>query len=167
MGFSRQEYWNGLPCPPPGDLPNPGIEPMSPVSSALQADSLPLNHRGSPLLIYPQCLKKCFTYRKCSVNICWVNKTFLPFLGNGSTPLRVSLSRLIAGSDPPPPCHPASSLQVWYNSTARLVPVPVFSMQPYCGRALSLMMASSWKLSSAAAAKKWWKESGVLPPSST
>ena len=27
MGFSRQEYWNGLPCPPPGDLPNPGIEP--------------------------------------------------------------------------------------------------------------------------------------------
>ena len=29
MGFSMQEYWSGLPCPPPGDLPNPGIEPMS------------------------------------------------------------------------------------------------------------------------------------------
>ena len=29
VGFSRQEYWSGLPCPPPGDLPNPGIEPMS------------------------------------------------------------------------------------------------------------------------------------------
>ena len=29
MGFSRQEYWSGLPCPPPGDLPNPGIETMS------------------------------------------------------------------------------------------------------------------------------------------
>ena len=29
MGFSRQEYWSGLPCPPPGDLPNPGIEPRS------------------------------------------------------------------------------------------------------------------------------------------
>ena len=29
MGFSRQEYWSGLPCPPPGDLPNPGIEPAS------------------------------------------------------------------------------------------------------------------------------------------
>ena len=39
--FSRQEYWSGLPCPPPGDLPNPGIEPISPVSPALQADSLP------------------------------------------------------------------------------------------------------------------------------
>ena len=38
MGFSRQEYWNGLPFPSPGDLPNPGIEPGSP---ALQADSLP------------------------------------------------------------------------------------------------------------------------------
>ena len=37
-GFSRQEYWNGFPCPPPGDLSNPGIEPRS---LALQADSLP------------------------------------------------------------------------------------------------------------------------------
>ena len=38
MGFSRQEYWSGLPFPSPGDLPNPGIEPRSP---ALQADALP------------------------------------------------------------------------------------------------------------------------------
>ena len=35
MGFSRQEYWSGLPCPPPGDLPNPGIEPTSLKSPAL------------------------------------------------------------------------------------------------------------------------------------
>ena len=33
--FSRQEYWSGLPCPPPGDLPNPGMEPKSLMSSAL------------------------------------------------------------------------------------------------------------------------------------
>ena len=46
-GFSRQEYWNGLPFPPPGDLPNPGIKPASPVSPALQVDSLPLSQRGS------------------------------------------------------------------------------------------------------------------------
>ena len=32
MGFSRQEYWSGLPFPPPGDLPDPGIEPVSRVS---------------------------------------------------------------------------------------------------------------------------------------
>ena len=44
MGFSRQEYWSGLPFPPPGALPHPGIEHETPVSSALQADSLPLSH---------------------------------------------------------------------------------------------------------------------------
>ena len=35
MGFSRQEYWSGLPCPPPGDLPDPGMEPTSLTSPAL------------------------------------------------------------------------------------------------------------------------------------
>ena len=44
MGFSRQEYWNGLPFSPPGDLPDPRIKPASPE---LQADSLPLSHLGS------------------------------------------------------------------------------------------------------------------------
>ena len=39
MGFSSQEYRGGLPSPPPGDLPHPGIEPMSPVSPALQENS--------------------------------------------------------------------------------------------------------------------------------
>ena len=48
MEFSRQEYWNGLPFPSPGDLPSPGIEPGSP---ALQADSLPLSHQGSPIYL--------------------------------------------------------------------------------------------------------------------
>ena len=47
--LSRQEYWSRLPCPPPGNLPEPGIEPMSPVASEVQADSLPLSHLGSPL----------------------------------------------------------------------------------------------------------------------
>ena len=41
MGFSRQEHWSGLPRTPLGDLPNPGIKPTSPISSALQVDSLP------------------------------------------------------------------------------------------------------------------------------
>ena len=51
MGFSRHEYWSGLPCPPPGDLPSPRIEPVSPV---LQADSLPLHDQGSAYMyIYP------------------------------------------------------------------------------------------------------------------
>ena len=46
MGFSRQEYWSGLPSPPPGDLPKPGIKLMSPASPALQADSLTLSQQG-------------------------------------------------------------------------------------------------------------------------
>ena len=46
MGFSQQEYWSGLPCLPPGDLPNPGIKPVSP---ALQACSLPLMWRADSL----------------------------------------------------------------------------------------------------------------------
>ena len=49
--FSRQEYWSGLPCPPPGDLPDPGTEPMSSVAPALQADSLLLSHWESPTLV--------------------------------------------------------------------------------------------------------------------
>ena len=49
MGFSRQEYWSGLPCPPPGDLPELGIEPASPVSPALQVDSLLLSPFFLPL----------------------------------------------------------------------------------------------------------------------
>ena len=45
MGFSRQEYWSGLPCPPPGDLPNPRTELRSPT---LQEDSLPSEPPGKP-----------------------------------------------------------------------------------------------------------------------
>ena len=57
MRFSRQEYWSGSPCPPPGDCPNPGIEPGS---LALQAGSLPsepisprteIYHRGFPVTL--------------------------------------------------------------------------------------------------------------------
>ena len=51
MGFSRQEYWSGLPFPSPGDLPNPGFEPRSPV---LQADALPSELPGKSL----QCISQ-------------------------------------------------------------------------------------------------------------
>ena len=50
MGFSRQEYWSGLPCPPPRDLSDPGMEFMSLMSSALAGGSLPLAPPGKPLL---------------------------------------------------------------------------------------------------------------------
>ena len=47
MGFSRQEYWSELPCSPPGDLPNPGIETASLMSLALASGSLPLDPPGN------------------------------------------------------------------------------------------------------------------------
>ena len=47
MGFSRQEYWSGLSCPPPRDLPDPGIKQGSP---ALQADSLLSEPPGKPTI---------------------------------------------------------------------------------------------------------------------
>ena len=49
MGFSRQGYWSGLPCPSPGDLPDPGTEPRSP---GLQADCLPSEPAGSPSMCH-------------------------------------------------------------------------------------------------------------------
>ena len=76
MGFSRQEYWSGLPFPPPGDLPNLGIEPAAP---ALRVESLLRSHQaclvsilpagvyavgrlewsGSSSVMYPYCLAQC------------------------------------------------------------------------------------------------------------
>ena len=91
MGFSRQEYWNELPFPPPGDLPDPGIEPVSPK---LQVDSSPLSHtsfkeqvlkewvqsyKGPSLFLssnklfqrHSHSLKRCL---KKQVHISWVRK---------------------------------------------------------------------------------------------
>ena len=59
MGFSRQEYWSGLPFPSPGDFPNPGIEPRSPT---LQADSLlsePPGKQGVKVKVAQSCLTFC------------------------------------------------------------------------------------------------------------
>ena len=77
MGFSRQEHWSGWPCPPPGDLPDPGTEPWSP---ALQADSLPAEPQGGPYtqLYIKQIINKDLLYStgnstQCSV-ITYVGK---------------------------------------------------------------------------------------------
>jgi len=49
MGFPRQEYWSGLPFPPPGDLPNPGIKP---ASLALAGGFFTMSHLGIPNMYY-------------------------------------------------------------------------------------------------------------------
>ena len=58
MGFSRQEYWSGLPFPPPGDLPDPGMELMSLTSPALAGGpgSVPLAPLGKPCIYAPHLL---------------------------------------------------------------------------------------------------------------
>ena len=67
MGFSRQEYWSGLPFPSPGDLPDPAIKPRSP---ALQADSLPFeppDYLVGPILItgvFKDCQKEISQQKK-------------------------------------------------------------------------------------------------------
>ena len=52
MGFFRLQYWDGLPFLPPRDLPDPGIEPVSPVFPALQVNSLSTEPLGKPILVY-------------------------------------------------------------------------------------------------------------------
>ena len=64
MGFSRQEYWSGLPFPSPGDLPDPGIKPKSPI---LQADALTSEPPGMvnteiKLIIFRNSIKSKFTW---------------------------------------------------------------------------------------------------------
>ena len=84
MGFSRQEYWSGLPRPPPGDLPDRGIEPRS---SALQAGSSPAELPGKPILYIVVCVCyrlprrlsdktpacQCWRHKRCWFNP-WVRK---------------------------------------------------------------------------------------------
>ena len=57
-GFSRQEHWSGLPCPPPGALPNPGTEPRSP---ALQVNSLLSERPGKPIDLESLYVSLCFS----------------------------------------------------------------------------------------------------------
>ena len=70
MGFSRQEYWNGLPFPSPGDLPHPGIQPGSP---ALQADALLPEPPGKSLNL-------CLVYSFFSENQVYLQRQLLFFI---------------------------------------------------------------------------------------
>ena len=65
MGFSKQEYWSGVPLPSPGDLPDPGIEPRSPT---LQADALTSAPPGKPFK-YKNTVSQKTSYRDTELNI--------------------------------------------------------------------------------------------------
>ena len=82
-GISQAEHWCGLPFPTPGDIPNPGIELVSLVSPALQVDSLPWSHQGSPIMLEGESRKSssglfwkmsrtCREEGRGKVMLCWI-----------------------------------------------------------------------------------------------
>ena len=88
MGFSKQEYWSGLPCPPSGDLPDPEIEPRSPVSSAFQVESLPLSC-CKPLILGAQ-LK--FVFYLCLCLCMFMCLCMCMFTGTSSLPKELEMA---------------------------------------------------------------------------
>ena len=86
LGFFRQEYWSGLPFPPPGDLPNPGIEPTSPTSPELAGGLFPTVPPGKPAEAPGWCLEELLgtqIFRLCNSveafsHPCKLNKRHLP-----------------------------------------------------------------------------------------
>ena len=96
MEFSGHEYWSGLICPFPGDLPNPGIEPEFPVTPASQANSLSLSPLGKPHVYVCVCI---YTHTQIHITDCQVNflkNHLLRFfvcvhLSTTSSPTRASL----------------------------------------------------------------------------
>ena len=122
MRFPRQEYWSRLPFPPPGDIPDPGIEPTSPPSPTLQADSLPLRHQRymkvTDLFCWPshwscQCfcdLVPTSQTDRCSISVRdeW-NKIHLISLANSWT---LSILPMV----PLPLCYDANGISgVWFS----------------------------------------------------
>ena len=71
-GFSREEYWSKLPCPLPGDLPHPGIEPTSSESPA-QQDSFSLSHWGSPKIKLQNQLIKQLKEAALTLQLCFLH----------------------------------------------------------------------------------------------
>ena len=58
MGYFKQEHWNELSCPPPGNLPDPGMKPIYLMSPELQTDYLPMTHQEGPTKSRATCYNK-------------------------------------------------------------------------------------------------------------
>ena len=90
MGFSRQEYWSGLPCPPPGDLPDPGIKPTSLTSPALACWFF--TSWGKATLYYGwhevPCSWILYAFQAGVINSQWISKS--PFLPETWVPLGIA-----------------------------------------------------------------------------
>ena len=110
MEFSRQEYWSGLPCPPPGHLQEPGTEPTSPVSPAGQEGSLPLCHVGSPLMLLLLIIVKCMMWgRDLNLTLCDPMDCSTPGLPVHHQLLEFTQTHVRWVGDAIQPSHPLSS----------------------------------------------------------
>ena len=110
MRFCRQEYWGGLPCLPPEDLPDLGFEPASLVSPPLQVDSLLLSHPGSPFNVM---------FFSCSV------------MFDSSRPHGLQHARLPCPSPSPRACSDSCLLSQWCQAiiSASVVPFSAYLSQ--------------------------------------
>ena len=141
MGFSRQEYWSQLPCPPPGDLPDPGVEPTSLMSPVLAGGYFTTSATWEALnsLILP--LKKKNPEFLCNVIqsmpfLCW--KAFIKFipleLVKGLNPSSLSSSPL---PQPPTPTPILDNLLITSQH----------SWPPFCGSFFQKSFYICWSLS--------------------
>jgi len=109
VGFSRQECWSGLPCPPPGDLPDPGIKAVSPSTPALQVDSLPLSHEGSPAMEYSVSSVQFSSVTQSCPTLCDPMNCSTPGLPVHYQLLECTQTHIHRVSDAIQPSHPLSS----------------------------------------------------------
>ena len=79
MGFSRQEHWSGLPCPPPGDLPDPGVKPTSLTSPALAGGFFTISATWEALL-HSVCYTKQLNSSCCCLSKLWTKSVLSPLL---------------------------------------------------------------------------------------
>ena len=75
MGFPRQEYWSGFPFPSPGDLPNPGIEPTSLMSSAVAGRFFTIGTTWKAQDILPQIIINCSVTQAISGHVSWIQSS--------------------------------------------------------------------------------------------
>ena len=121
MGFHRREYRSGLPCPPPGDLPNPWIDPRS---LALQADSLPSEPPGKPFAF-------CETFHLWRVGF---------QLWHANSELQHVISSFLTRCGPRVPC--IGSLSLW---TTRKVPLIIHSRDRLNGYKIKFWRISTFR----------------------
>ena len=96
MGFSRQEYWSGLSCPPPGDLPNPGIEPSSLASPALAGRFFIISATWEIHLFLPLYTQNLCTFCSLDGHLSAVTSALVPWISLSPLTVHSPLQQLEA-----------------------------------------------------------------------